>query len=60
MIVRTTSYGGWYMNRRRCDFLRSIAAIGAGTLIAFYCPTRVLVILLAISVVVLALAIPRN
>ena len=48
------------MNRRRCDFLRSIAAIGAGTLIAFYCPTRVLIVLLAISVVVLALAIPRN
>ena len=48
------------MYRKRCDFLRGVAAIGIGTLIAFYCPTRILVILLALAVVILALTIPRN
>ncbi len=48
------------MYRKRCDVLRAIAAIGVGTLIAFYCPARVLIILLAVAVVVLGLAIPRN
>ncbi len=48
------------MYRRRCDLLRAVAAVGVGTLIAFYCPARVLIILLALAVVVLGLAIPRN
>lgn len=47
------------MFRRRCNCFRYIAAVGAGTLIAFYCPTKVLIILLALAVIVLGLCIPR-
>ena len=47
------------MYKRRCNTLRCISAIGLGTLIAFYCPARVLIILLALTVIVLGLSIPR-
>ena len=47
------------MFRHRCNNLKYIAAIGMGTLIAFYCPTKVLIILLALCVVVLGMSIPK-
>ncbi len=48
------------MYKNKCNTLRSISAVGVGTLIAFYCSTRVLIILLALTIVLLGLAIPRN
>lgn len=47
------------MFRRRYYCLRALAAVGAGTIIAFYCPAKVLIILLAVAVVILGLSIPK-
>jgi len=48
------------MFRRKCDSLRFIAYVALGTLIALYCPAKVLIIFLSVSVVILAFSIPRN
>ena len=47
------------MFSRKNSNVRYIAAIGIGTLIAFYCPTKVLIILLALCVVILGLSCPK-
>lgn len=47
------------MFRRKSNNLKYIAAIGVGTLIAFYCPTKTLIILLALLLVILGLSIPK-
>ncbi len=39
--------------------VRYITAVGVGTLIAFYCPTKVLIILLALCVVILGMCCPK-
>ncbi len=47
------------MYKRRYGCLRCLAAVSAGTIIAFYCPTKTLIILLAAAVIVLGLAVPK-
>lgn len=47
------------MFSHKYDCLRYIAALGAGTLVAIFCPTKTLIVLLALVIVILGLTVPK-